>query len=55
MAKKYANAYRVVSRDTVQAYEIGDFSAVPNLDGAYMKKTFKVLVCLTKRLNNVII
>lgn len=41
MAKKYANAYRVVSRDTVQAYETGDFSAVPNLDGAYMKKTFE--------------
>ena len=41
MAKKYANAYRVVSRDTVSAYETGDFSAVPNLDGAFMKQNFE--------------
>ena len=38
---KRTNAFRVVSRETVSAYETGDFSAVENLDGAYMKKTFE--------------
>ena len=41
MGLKNANAYRVVSRDTLEAYKSGNFSAVPNLDGAYMKKNFE--------------
>lgn len=36
-----SNTYRVISRDTISAYQTGDFSAVPNLDGAYMKNNFK--------------
>ena len=41
MSSKKANAYRVISRKELEAYRSGDFSAVPNLDGAYMKEAFK--------------
>lgn len=38
---KKPNAYRVVSANSVKAYQSGDFSSVRNLDGAYFNRVFK--------------